>query len=498
MRIAQFSLLLLLTTLFGQAQASDQDIQQKLNALKAHPTQLYRFLHQMPKGADLHNHFAGATYAEALLNDARHEPYCIAPPAYEAKRSLHCKAGYSLDAILQSPQKKHAVLAAWSMADFKQNGESGHDHFFASFNKFYALVATHRGKILAEIKQRAANQHEQYLELMITPDDNQSGMMGSHLKRNLSFKQMQDRLRAMGIERLLKETQAKMDDMQAKTNRILRCDKNASSACKLKVRYLYQVLREQAPSQVFSQLLLGFMLTKQDPRFVGINMVMPEDGKIAIRDYKLHMDMVRFLRKQFPNTHISLHAGELTKALTAPKNLENHIQEAITIAGAERIGHGVDIRNEKNYRQLLKLMAKKHILVEINLSSNRAILRIAKGQHPFSLYQKFGVPTALSTDDAAILRINLTHEYLTAVRWFNLDYETLKRLNRNSLSYSFLPGESLWMPDNRVHRACRKEALGSDKPSRSCRHLLQVSEKAALQWQLEARLHSFEQQVLAS
>ena len=58
------------------------------------------------------------------------------------------------------------------------------------------------------------------------------------------------------------------------------------------VRYIYEALREQPPAQVFAQLLAGFELASKDPRFVGINLVQPEDGYISMRDYHLQMKMI--------------------------------------------------------------------------------------------------------------------------------------------------------------------------------------------------------------
>ncbi len=49
-----------------------------------------------------------------------------------------------------------------------------------------------------------------------------------------------------------------------------------------------------------------------------------------------------------------------------------HIRLAVEQAHAERIGHGVDIMYEDRPTELLKEMAAKHILVEINLTSNDA------------------------------------------------------------------------------------------------------------------------------
>jgi adenosine deaminase len=85
-------------------------------------------------------------------------------------------------------------------------------------------------------------------------------------------------------------------------------------------------------------------------------------------------------------------------------------------ARSERIGHGVDVMYEDRPYELLKEMAAKHVLVEINLTSNDDILGISGKDHPFPLYQKFGVPVALSTDDEGVSRIDLTHEYVRAVQ----------------------------------------------------------------------------------
>ena len=84
------------------------------------------------------------------------------------------------------------------------------------------------------------------------------------------------------------------------------------------------------------------------------------------------------------------------------------------MAGAERIGHGVDVMYEDDARELLKEMADKHVMVEINLSSNEGILGVEGDEHPFPVYRSAHVPVALSTDDEGVSRIDLTHEYVRA------------------------------------------------------------------------------------
>jgi adenosine deaminase len=172
-----------------------------------------------------------------------------------------------------------------------------------------------------------------------------------------------------------------------------------------------------------------------------------------------------------------------------------HVRQAVEMAEADRIGHGVDVMYEDRPYELLKEIADKHVLVEIALTSNDVILGISGKNHPFSLYRKFGVPVALSTDDEGVSRIDLTHEYVRAVESYELSYTDLKQMVRNSLEYSFLPGASLWSrPSIFAHSVadCQSDAPGADKPSPSCAAFLNSSEKAEQQWELERRFHTFE------
>jgi adenosine deaminase len=198
--------------------------------------------------------------------------------------------------------------------------------------------------------------------------------------------------------------------------------------------------------------------------------------------------MLDYLHRLYPKVHISLHAGELAPGLVPPDGLRFHIRQAVEIAHAERIGHGVDVMYEDHPETLLDEMATHHVMVEINLTSNDVILGVSGTNHPLPLYLKHGVPVALSTDDEGVSRIDLTHEYVRAAEDFGLDYPTLKQLARNSLTYSFLPGESLW-----TTKACQGETLGDSQPGTSCQRFLASSEKATSQWELERRLHTFEE-----
>jgi adenosine deaminase len=273
----------------------------------------------------------------------------------------------------------------------------------------------------------------------------------------------------------------------------------SAPACTVAVRYLYQVLRNMPPAAVFAQIVLGFEVAAADlasphPHYVGLNLVQPEDAQYSMADYTLHMQMIAALRQFYPHVPVTLHAGELAPGLVPPEGLRFHIRQAVEIAGVQRIGHGVDVMYEDRSYQLLQTMAARHILVEINLTSNDVILGVSGKEHPLSLYRKYDVPVALSTDDEGVSRIDLTHEYGKAAETFGLTYPELKEMARNSIEYSFLPGPSLWRDhDYRHPQAACAASLGSDREAvGACAVLLAASSRAQQQWQLEQRFHRFE------
>jgi adenosine deaminase len=181
--------------------------------------------------------------------------------------------------------------------------------------------------------------------------------------------------------------------------------------------------------------------------------------------------------------------------LVKPEELAFHIRASIERGHAERIGHGVDVMQEKDPIGLMKEMAAKNVLVEINLTSNDQILGVSGEDHPLPIYMKYDVPVAISTDDEGVARSDMTHEYLRAVEGYRLPYTELKRMTRQSLEHSFLPGESLWASTKNSFRPvapCASSALGADRPSATCAKFLAANERAREQWKLEAEFAKFE------
>jgi adenosine deaminase len=239
--------------------------------------------------------------------------------------------------------------------------------------------------------------------------------------------------------------------------------------------------------------LLAFLLVKSDPQVVGLNLVAPEDNQVTLKTYETQMRQLGYLAKRRGTVPVTLHAGELWLGLVHPRYLRSHIRQAVELAGARRIGHGVSIGYEDHAEQLLTEMAKQNILVEINLTSNDQILGVTGNEHPFNTYRKYGVPLTLSTDDEGVSRGSLTHEYERAVRNYNLQYEEIVALSRNALNYAFLPGKSLWADPHsyRPVPACSGQDIGGPSSDQACSDFLAKNEKARLQWRLESQLAAF-------
>jgi len=468
-----------------------------------HPLDLHAFLEGMPKGADLHNHLGGAVYAETWIRDAAEDGLCVNP----ASDSFEKPAGASSCAkgdvpASQAFKDQHlydSLVNAFSMRAFVPfNGITGHDHFFDTFGKFGAVSSSHTGEWLDEVATRADAQNEQYLELMVTPNFAHTAAIAKEIgwSDSRSFGEFRDQLLAHGLREDIALARSFLDQAEGIRRSREHCGEGQqASACRVEIRFIYQVLRAFPKEQVFAQTLLGFETALVDPRFVGINYVQPEDDHTAMADYALHMKMVGFLHGLYPKVHITLHAGELAPELVPPDGLCCHIRLAVEEAHAERIGHGVDVMQEDRPYDLLREMAAEHVMVEINLTSNDVILGVSGEEHPLMEYRRFGVPVALSTDDEGVSRIDMTHEFFRAVETYRFNYYELKKMVRTGVEHSFLPGASLWQdPDvfKHVTNACLADSLGGENPSESCADFLKSSEKAQQEWELERRFHAFE------
>ncbi len=468
----------------------------------------------MPKGADLHTHLAGAVYAESFIREAAEDNLCVNSKTLVLYKTMAMtrslppqpvcgEQGEPAANALSNQTLYDQLINIFSMRTFVPTTEqSGHDHFFASFDQFQAVEdPRHMGEWVDELASRAAAQNEQYLEIMHTPTFGPAAALADNLgpvDMQTDFAHLRRQLLDAGLQKYLPAMRAEFDEGEQRRRELEHCGTGAATpACKLQVRFLYQVLRALPSPSVFAQLVCGFELASADPLIVGINMVRPEDHRPVLANYRLQMQMVHALHILYPKVHITLHAGELGPGMVQPDDLRFHIRSAVEVADAERIGHGVDVMQEDHPYDLLKEMATKRVMVEINLTSNDVILNVKGADHPLPMYRLYHVPVALSTDDEGVSRINLTHEYVRAAMAYPLTYSDFKQMVRTGLEHSFLPGESLWEQsgpwesDAHPRAACATQ-LGREQASGACASLLEASEKARQQFELERRFQVFE------
>ena len=333
------------------------------------------------------------------------------------------------------------LLQHWSSKDFSNHGAiqpPPDRQFFETFGYFWPVSSTHLDEGLKTLKRRAIEENVSYLETMFK---------GTPSVQDADF----DRAAAQAanddaaVLALLRVKAAELENDEQFTQSVASYVARVEAAsagiddAQFTLRHQAYAVRLLPPSQVFSALLAGFKAASASPLIVGVNLVGAENQDVSMRDYALHMQMFRFLKAQYPQVKLALHAGELTLGMVPPEGLKFHIDQAINVAGADRIGHGIDLAHESNASGIIKTMRERGIPVEINLTSNEFILGVKGEAHPVTLYRKYGVPFVLSSDDPGVSRNTLANEYVLFASRYKPSYAEIKKLSYDALRYAFLP-----------------------------------------------------------
>lgn len=481
----------LLLACAGAAQARAPDLSRMTSG------EIAALARAMPKGGELHNHVSGGVFAESYLAWAIEDGLCIDTKALALYPP--CQPGGDLKpaaAVKTDEALRQAMLDSLSIRHPGFRDRSGHDQFFSAFSRFGTTNPRRDGDMLAEVLNGLARQNTFYLEAMWTPQGFVTRARGARVGwkgGDLAAQKAADS--AVGLEALVPAAIAETDAFEARARAVMKCGApDAQPGCQVTVRYLVQANRATPPEQTFAQLQMGVALIAADKRWVGLQLVAPEDSPAAVANYGLHMRMVDFLTDHGRAVPVALHAGELTLDYVTPAELSHHVADAVRIAGARRIGHGTDLPLEDGAEALAAEMAAKGVLVEVNLTSNAQILQVTGLAHPFAWLRQRGVPVSLSTDDAGILRIDLSHEYARAAGE-GATYDDLKRSARNAIAFSFLSGAGLWQDPGayrRPVRACAGQVGALAPRPGPCADLVAGSDKAREQWRHERLLRLFE------
>ena len=414
--------------------------------------ELTLFFSRMPKGGDLHHHYSGAVYAESYVDFVDKRGFCVDKRTYtiqtdkaviDAERAKPARDRNCLSTaeVYADDATYRELLQRWSSKDFHNHGAiqpPPDRQFFSTFGYFGPVADSgnfHDG--LVEIKERAIRENVAYIETMYK-------LAPFVANADFDARAWENAENDAAFEAQMRAWMATLDQdpsfVATLADFVAAIDKESAGIDdeRFTMRYQLYVLRLLNPSQVFSSMVSAFKAASRGGKIVGVNIVGQESRMVPMRDYTLHMKMFRFLKSVYPNVKVAMHAGELALGDVRPEDLQYHIDQALNVAGANRIGHGIDLAHESNAAAIMKTMRSKDIPVEINLTSNEFISGISGENHPVTLYRKYGVPYVISTDDAGVTRHTLSNEYVLFASRYKPGYAEIKKTAYDSIRYSFL------------------------------------------------------------
>ena len=140
-------------------------------AARENRTTLRAFLHRMPKGGDLHTHLGGAVYAERFIAWAAQRELCVDPQKVVVPKPQCDRAGaVRASDAMRDQQLYNQLVDAFSMRAFLPTPAvpTGHDEFFAAFEKFGEVSGSHFVDMTIDQLRRYDSENVQYVEFMVS------------------------------------------------------------------------------------------------------------------------------------------------------------------------------------------------------------------------------------------------------------------------------------------------------------------------------------------
>jgi len=385
---------------------------------------LYRTLYYMPKGGDLHNHLSGSNFSEwwydlALQQRGRGYHYytkvrienCVdyggnefgRNPYYLMFRNIMSVQYESLSECEKREYKRLEDLdanekAAWMDSIRLDKPFEGREEFFGThWSRLNALSWNPwlQAQALFLNMQAFGAEGLTYLETQVYVD-NQVNADGTAISREQALDILRERLQQAD-----------------------------AIATGVMVRMQISILRFLPNAEDHLRAAYQFVYENSDV-LVAVNMVGREDND---KGYPLRfLSTLRDLRRQYSGVRLSIHAGEVDEP-------NSHVRDTLLL-GADRIGHANNLITDDD---TMRLMQHGPYLIEINLISNLLLNYVSDfDQHPFPEYLRTGIPVALATDDRGMWDSTMSDEFFVAVKEFNLSWDEVRTLSRNSLSYAFV------------------------------------------------------------
>jgi len=187
----------------------------------------------------------------------------------------------------------------------------------------------------------------------------------------------------------------------------------------LVLRWIYDIPGESGLPA--ADKTLEYALQHRTEGLIGFGLGGPEIG-VPRPQFQPHFDAARAAGlRSLP------HAGETTGPQT--------VWDALTLLGAERIGHGTSSAQDP---ELLVHLAERGIPLEVCPSSNIATRAVTTlDEHPIRAFRDAGVTITINSDDPPMFGTELNREYEIAADLLDLDESGLADLARAAVHASY-------------------------------------------------------------
>ena len=154
---------------------------------------------------------------------------------------------------------------------------------------------------------------------------------------------------------------------------------------------------------------------------VGIDLAGPEEEGF-VKKYKNALELANKYGYK-----ITIHAGEAASG--------QNVIDAINIGKAQRIGHGVRIKDMKDAYDLVK---QTKVVLEMCPTSNIQTKAVENfNDYPLYDFYKDGINISINTDNRTVSNINLTHEIKLIFDNFNMNKEEYVDMYLNNVNATF-------------------------------------------------------------
>ena len=191
---------------------------------------------------------------------------------------------------------------------------------------------------------------------------------------------------------------------------------------------IFDMVRNLGEGDAFEDLELA--RRSRDYRVVGVGLG-GDERNFPARDFKRAFERARAM-----GLRTTAHAGEAAGS--------ESIIDAVEVLGAERIGHGVAARGNRNVMELLR---SRSISLDVCPTSNVVTGAVRhRGAHPLYEFLSEGLLVTLSSDDPSFFGASLVDEYV-ALAEQGFPAVELAQLARNGFKASFASEEQkkIWL-----------------------------------------------------